>query len=168
LFTENRPSLTLNDGPLSRAKLFLTADGSPALAFFGKDGKPYATVNKSSTELLLTSVPQLYCECCMEPAPVRKEWRKRGQHPNDRCRQGRHGMSASDSVTFGRAHLSSGTSHLPASSTWPKSSLREAASIRPPRSMPILREPAPTVRWTWREMCRSGRVASGVLRISTI
>jgi hypothetical protein len=42
----------------------------------------------------------------MEPDPVRKEWRKRGQHQYDRFWQGRHGMSSSDSMTFDRDHLS--------------------------------------------------------------
>src|SRR5262249_40123541 len=59
----------------------------------------------------------------MAPDSVRKAWRKGGPDPDDRFWRGRPGVASSDCVTFGRAHLSSGTSHAPADSKWPKSSL---------------------------------------------
>jgi hypothetical protein len=63
LSVKNTPSLSLKDRHLTRATFSLTADGSPALAFFDKDGNPYATVDKSSAEPLQTAVPRLYSEC---------------------------------------------------------------------------------------------------------
>src|SRR5919198_3608079 len=56
----------------------------------------------------------------MEPDPVRKEWRKRGQDQYDRFWQGRHGMSSFDSMNCERDHLSYGTSRLPAYSKMAK------------------------------------------------